>query len=276
MHETIPAEPRLTVGAFAKLARLSVKALRLYDALGLLTPDLRAPDSGYRYYAPEQTERARLIGLLRRLDMPLARIARVLDLPGPEAARAVGAYWREVEQDAGVKRQLVQYLERHLHGKGEHMYEVKEREVEQQKVATIQRNVYVKDLESFIGEAGNKLLGALRGAGLSVSGPAFVIYHREVNDDSDGPVEVCLPFEGQLEPCGDIRVRLEGDHREAYTTITREQLAFPGILEAYDAVHDFIRQRGLQETSPPREVYFADVQQASENELVCDVAWPVR
>ena len=41
----------LTIGAFAKAARLSPKALRLYDELGLLPPARVDPATGYRYYA---------------------------------------------------------------------------------------------------------------------------------------------------------------------------------------------------------------------------------
>ena len=37
----------LTIGAFARAARLSPKALRLYDELGLLRPARVDPDSGY-------------------------------------------------------------------------------------------------------------------------------------------------------------------------------------------------------------------------------------
>jgi DNA-binding transcriptional MerR regulator len=75
----------LSIGAFAHRSRLSLKALRLYDELGLLTPARVDPENGYRYYVAEQVDRARLIGLLRRLDMPLARIGRVLELEGSGA-----------------------------------------------------------------------------------------------------------------------------------------------------------------------------------------------
>ncbi|MEV8633082.1 MerR family DNA-binding transcriptional regulator [Streptosporangium sp. NPDC051023] len=40
----------LTIGAFARAARLSPKALRLYDELGLLLPAAVDGDSGYRFY----------------------------------------------------------------------------------------------------------------------------------------------------------------------------------------------------------------------------------
>ena len=39
----------LTIGAFARASRLSPKALRLYDELGLLRPASVDPVSGYRH-----------------------------------------------------------------------------------------------------------------------------------------------------------------------------------------------------------------------------------
>ncbi len=69
-------EDMLTIGAFAKAVRLSPKALRLYDELGLLKPGRVDPDTGYRYYAVAQLERARLVAWLRRLGMPLAGSVR--------------------------------------------------------------------------------------------------------------------------------------------------------------------------------------------------------
>ena len=51
----------LTIGAFARAAGLTPKALRLYARLGLLVPAAVDPESGYRYYAPGQLHRARLI-----------------------------------------------------------------------------------------------------------------------------------------------------------------------------------------------------------------------
>jgi len=80
----------LTIGEFARLARLSQKALRLYDELGLLRPFRVDEWSGYRYYAPSQLERARLVAWLRRLGMPLAQIGAVLDAaPAPPTLLAV-------------------------------------------------------------------------------------------------------------------------------------------------------------------------------------------
>jgi PPM family protein phosphatase len=107
----------LTIGTFARASRLSPKALRLYDELGLLRPAHVDPVSGYRFYEPAQLERARLVAWLRRLGMPLARIKSVCDLPGPEAAAAVAAYWNQVEAETAVRRDLAEFLVDHLSGK---------------------------------------------------------------------------------------------------------------------------------------------------------------
>ena len=50
----------LPIGRFCA-TRLSVKALRHYDELGLLRPAFVDPSSGYRYYRPAQANQAEAI-----------------------------------------------------------------------------------------------------------------------------------------------------------------------------------------------------------------------
>ena len=94
----------LTIGEFARASRLTAKALRLYDELGLLPPARVDPVSGYRFYQPDQLERARLVAWLRRLGMPLARIRVVCDLPPGAAAAEVAAFWAQAEADLASRR----------------------------------------------------------------------------------------------------------------------------------------------------------------------------
>jgi serine/threonine protein phosphatase PrpC len=113
----------LTIGAFARAARLSPKALRLYDDLGLLRPAAVDRHSGYRFYDPEQLEQARLIAWLRRLDMPLATIRRVCGLPAPEQAAEIGAYWERVLAETADRGRLATFLVDYLSGRGSAMGE---------------------------------------------------------------------------------------------------------------------------------------------------------
>jgi DNA-binding transcriptional MerR regulator len=114
-------------GAFARRTRLSPKALRLYDDMGLLCPAWVDPSNGYRYYDESQVATARLIGLLRTLGMPLTSIREVISLEESEAITVIGGYWEGVETDHQTRRELVRHLVQRLSGKGNDMYEVRTR-----------------------------------------------------------------------------------------------------------------------------------------------------
>jgi PPM family protein phosphatase len=64
----------MSIGEFARRSRLSPKALRVYDGLGLLSPARVDELSGYRYYDDTQLEQARLIATLRQVGVPLTTV----------------------------------------------------------------------------------------------------------------------------------------------------------------------------------------------------------
>ena len=266
----------LSISVFAKRSRLSIKALRLYDAMGLLTPALVDDSSGYRFYTESQIECAKLIGLLRQLEMPLQHIAQVLELRGSVAAQAIATYWAEVEGTIRQRRKLVYYLQDYLLERGERMFEILTREISEQKVLSMQRNVFIGELENFVTEAKTELHEARTKAGLNQPGNHVVVFHGAVNQDSNGPVEVYVPFEGYWEPSGRIHLRLEPTHSEAYTPLTKAQMDFPGILQAYDAVEHWISKHGKRVVDSPRQVYLTDWQTLQNHEFACDVAFPFK
>jgi len=109
--------PFLTIGEFARASRLSPKALRLYDELGLLRPAQVDEYSGYRYYSPDQLEQARLVAWLRRVGMPLATIAEIIGRPPAEVAAAVTAFLRVTEADFSERKGLALFLLDYLSGR---------------------------------------------------------------------------------------------------------------------------------------------------------------
>jgi DNA-binding transcriptional MerR regulator len=105
----------LAIGRFARLSGLTVKALRHYDALGLLPPASVDPVTRRRSYAPEQLDRARRIRRLRALELPLAEIRAVLAADEDGARTRLVAYRRRVEarvtRDQRILHGLVHLLE---------------------------------------------------------------------------------------------------------------------------------------------------------------------
>src|SRR4029450_1667331 len=69
----------LTIGPFSRLAGVSPKMLRTYDALGLFRPVWLERATGYRYYSPAQLPEIRRILALRDLGIGLAEIAGLVD-----------------------------------------------------------------------------------------------------------------------------------------------------------------------------------------------------
>ncbi len=78
----------LRIGEFSRRGRVSVKALRHYEAIGLLKPGHVDAATGYRYYAVGQLDDLHRLMVLRALGLSLDRIAQVLqDDPSPERMR---------------------------------------------------------------------------------------------------------------------------------------------------------------------------------------------
>ncbi|HJW21265.1 MAG TPA: helix-turn-helix domain-containing protein, partial [Candidatus Limnocylindrales bacterium] len=82
-----PTEDLLPIGRFARLAGLSIGALRHYDELDLLRPADVDPFTGYRRYRREQVETALTIRRLRDLELPIEDIRAVLAADDPAAQR---------------------------------------------------------------------------------------------------------------------------------------------------------------------------------------------
>jgi DNA-binding transcriptional MerR regulator len=215
----------MSIGEFARRSRLSPKALRLYDELGLLTPVRVDDSSSYRFYVADQLEQARLVASLRQLQMPLAEIKAILALEPPAAARAVAEYWDAVESEHSSRRRLAAFLVDRINGKRSIMYEVSTREMPSRSVLCLKRNVTGSDQawalgKEFVAILRSRPLPRVQGS----AGPAFCIYWSEVSEDSDGPLEWCRPVpDDQAQQLADefpeLTLRTEPAHREAFVSL---------------------------------------------------------
>ncbi|RJL23054.1 MerR family transcriptional regulator [Bailinhaonella thermotolerans] len=266
----------MTSGEFSVRSALSIKALRLYDANGLLRPALVDPRTGARRYGRDQLDLARRITALRALDLPLAQVARVLGLPARQAVAEVEEHWRRGEERRRAQRDLLAHVRRLLLGDDapDPAFEVRERDVPEQRVISIQGHVTEDRLGAFITESSQALFAHLAEAGACLSGPPFTVFHGAVTRDSHGPVEVCLPTRSPIEPAGRIGLRLEPAHRQAYAELTRAQCAHPAILTAHDAVRGWLEDHGLAQCLPAREIYHPGWATAAPGDHAADVAFP--
>jgi DNA-binding transcriptional MerR regulator len=212
----------MSIGEFARRSRLSPKALRLYDELGLLAPARVDDNSGYRLYDASQLDRARLVAALRQLQMPLGEIKAIVELEPAAAAGAVAEYWTAVEAEHSARRRLARYLVDRIGGKRSIMYEVDTREVPARSLLCLKRNVAGGDQAWALGK---EFVAIFRARPLprieGTAGAAFCIYWSEVSEDSDGPLEWCRPVRADRAQAlageyPELSLRSEPAHREAF------------------------------------------------------------
>jgi DNA-binding transcriptional MerR regulator len=274
----------MTIGAFAERTRLSAKALRLYDRLGLVRPVRTDPDSGYRFYSEDQVDDARLVALLRRLGMPLSAIADVVEKPSREAAEAIGGYWAQIESATAERRVLVSYIQARLTGDDMARYDIQTRTIPGRTLVAVTRHVHAHEAGPFFSDA----FARLRAAGPGIEGIAgcpFVVYYGEVSEDSDGPVELCRPVAtgpadpGRADPDRadpDLAARTEPFHEEVFIRVAMKDMGWPALAPAADALEAWITERRRAPAGALRQILIADQRTAEPDTPVCDLSVPLR
>ena len=269
--------PLLGTGEFAHQARLSVKALRIYDEIGLLRPAEVDPASGRRRYRADQVGAARLIGMLRGADLSLAEIGSLLaelDSSRDLAAARLDRHLLELEARHTSRRFLIRHIHAILREEGQAMFPIRTRHVPAQRVMSIQRRLRAAETDAFVREAKTAFARHLDGA--PPAGPFTLIFHGVVDFESDGPVEAMLACSDDVQPTDLIGIRTEPAHDEAFTTITKAQWDYPAILAAYDAVAcspEATARSGSRLSC--REVYLAEPESVGDDGLICDIAFPL-
>jgi DNA-binding transcriptional MerR regulator len=272
-----PARKLLTSGEFADVTRLTPKALRIYAETGLLCPAEVDPWSGYRRYAVSQIRAGRLIGMLRGADMSLAEIRLLLaelDAYPNQAADRLDRHLAALESQHTGRRFLIQHIHAVLREDESPMFPIQTRQVPARRLLSMQRRLTVSEISSFVEEAKAAFAGHLNGT--APAGPFTLIFHGIVDDESSGPLEAALGCPAGVQPTELIGIRTEPAHDEAFTTITKAQWDFPAILAAYDAVgcSAEVSTRPRSQLSC-REVYLAEPHAITDDELICDIAFPL-
>jgi MerR family transcriptional regulator, copper efflux regulator len=100
-----------TVGAAAKAVGVSAKAIRIWEAKGLLPPPGRA-QAGYRLFTDDDIEILRFIGRAKTLGLTLPEIKSILDLhrrgtaPCDQVTALLGARIRDIDRAIAELRTL--------------------------------------------------------------------------------------------------------------------------------------------------------------------------
>jgi DNA-binding transcriptional MerR regulator len=257
----------LRAGEFGAVSRLSPKALRLYAESGLLVPARVDPATGYRFYTADQLPRARLIGRLRLLGLPLARIGFLAGLGPEDRSLELRGWLRSQRTLLDERAAVVEAVRSPIDGTLTDAVAL--RDVPATKVLGRSRRIDSSALPDLIRTAERDIRAHLRSSGLPGNGTKLVYFQELVTPDSEGLVEVAIVYDGSVEPIDDLYIRLVPAHREAYLPVPPSYEDLPLILRVYDAVEAWTDAHpDVTCTGHPYEIY-------PGTGALFDVAYPV-
>lgn len=262
------------IGRFSKMTRLSVKALRLYDEIGLLRPAHVDPSSGYRYYDLGQANRAEAVRILRSVDMPLDEIRAILEADDSDLVhKQLVAHRERLTDRLAAQERTLAYLETLIQRKERIMpYNVEITDVAPQLVAATKVHTTLARIGDDIGGGFRTLMMGLGREGLTPSGAPLIVYPDVIDDETGGDLEICVPVAGPISGDGEVYSReLEGGTMA--TTVHHGPYAQIG--PAYHTLTGWISEHGHDIAGPPRETYLNDPQMVPPEELLTRVQFPI-
>src|SRR5215471_18941032 len=113
----VETQMMLSIGRFARLTGLTVKALRHYDELGLLRPAHVDEWTGYRWYEPSQLRDAVAVRRLRALRVPLDEAAVLIRSDDDSLREALAVHRARLEGELGETTHILTELDALIEGK---------------------------------------------------------------------------------------------------------------------------------------------------------------
>ena len=269
-------ENLVPIGPFSSMTRLSVKALRHYDRLGLLVPAVVDPSSGYRYYTYAQANRAEAIRVLRSLDMPLEDVREALAADDPVvAAKVLDRHRARLEGELERHERMLGYLERLISRReGVMPYDVQIKEVPAQHVAAIRMHTSVATIGDDVMEGFGKIGAAVGMAGVAFSGPPILIMFGVLDEETGADMELAFPVAEPFAGAGEV----VGEELEGGTVAwTMHRGPYDEIGPAYHTLTGWIQEHGHEIAGPSREVYLTDPSETPDTaDYLTEVQFPIR
>ncbi len=244
------------ISDFSKFSRVSIKMLRHYDQIGLLTPTYVDPATNYRYYSADQLPRLNRIIALKDLGFSLEQIAHLLDddLSGDQLRGMLKLRREEIKQKLAAEEAKLTRVEARLKQidleSGPPPYDVLLRKIEPHMVATIRENVGQGER---IGELFEELEAYVARFEARAAMPPLLIYHDAEYDEHQQEIEVVIPINGEVLATERVNIyMLEGSATMACVVHVG---SYESMGRAFNLLLRWIEENGYEIAGPIREVY---------------------
>ncbi len=254
------------------MARVSVRTLHHYDAIGLFKPNL-INESGHRIYATHQLETLRHILTLKSLGFALEEVGAALN-----GAAFDVLLERKRQELLSMRNQLDDRLER-IERAFKQEQRMKEYQIELKTLPSYRvfaARGTAKDYRH-VSEPMNRLFklveNKLQSQNLKSAQPCVVVWHGDYRSEEQFTLEVAMGFMGEPKQHSDKDVPLtELPSQEVVSTLHHG--SFERFGEAYAALFAFMDSEKLLANGAVREVYIHVDQ--DEEKHVSELQIPVR
>lgn len=266
----------LKIGEFSKLSRVSIRMLRHYDELGLLTPASIDPFTGYRYYSEDQLHTAGRIAALKEMGFGLAAIGELLHCTDAEDLERHFAV-REQELSAllaetEARLRFLETARRRLKEEKNMEYNVTLKTLPERYVASVRMTLPGYSHE---GDLWRVLMGETACMKLVPDDPCYctVTYHDGEYKEADVDAEAQKTVRGTYPDTEHVKFKTvpavtfaSAIHKGSYDTI--------GAANA--AVAAWVRDNGYDYAGPAFNIYHVSPHETADAEqYVTQVCYPV-
>ncbi|MDY6938735.1 MAG: MerR family transcriptional regulator [Cyanobacteriota bacterium] len=270
----------LRISDFAQLSRISPKALRLYDRLGLLEPARVDRDSGYRYYSAAQLPRLNRILVFKELGFSLEQIGHLLDenisigeIRGMLRLKQTELKRRLIEDRARLL-QVEARLQEIEQEKKMSNYDVVLKPVEPQLVAaTVGVIPNYEECGPIMEDLFDRAVNFATIGGLKPVGCGISVYHDTKLRDRDIPVEAAVRITERIPTKDGVWVyELPGVETMACVV---HRGPFSSLGQAYNSLIAWVEANQYSVVGSTREVYLEYDREGDPSDYVTEVQIPV-
>jgi len=252
----------MSIGEFARAARLTIKALRYYDREGLLVPARVDPGTGYRFYTSAQLATALRIGLLRRADVSIAAIRVVLHDPA-RGSEVLAAERARIEREAARAARSFALVDS-LGATAATDLPVVVHRIPDRRVLWRESAAAAETLDRVAAEAIEDVLVQARALGLDTSAPVVGRYPAALDGGVSFGVGVEVPAGAPIDPEAESGIVTLPGGVFAGVDFT----GAPALLPvAYSALFARLADDGVPVEGAVREYYLADPAEVGEDEM---------
>ncbi|MDE7164301.1 MAG: MerR family transcriptional regulator [Clostridiales bacterium] len=202
----------LKIGDFSKLSRITIRMLRHYDEIDLLTPQTVDEWTGYRYYDEAQLLTANKIQLLKNLGFGLSAIKEVLTNFNDytEIEKLLKIRQAELVSEEAELRERIRYIDsaiKILKQEGSFMnYVVNLKTIPELYVASVRKVIANYMAE---GELWSLLMPEVGKQKCKATTPCYAmsVYHDKGFVESNADVEVRFAVDGNYNDAGEIKFK---------------------------------------------------------------------